>query len=166
MRIGLISDTHSCWDTRFEKYFAQCDEIWHAGDIGCVDVLTRLRAIAPVRAVYGNADGGELRRELHDIEVFEVEGIKVLLTHIGGYPGKYAPGIRRRLLLEHPNLMVCGHSHILKVIPDRTLGTLTINPGAAGTQGWQAVRTLIILTINAGTIADCEIVELARVNPD
>ena len=160
MKIGLISDTHSCWDDRFEKHFAGCDEIWHAGDIGNPGIISRLRKIAPVRAVYGNADGGSLRQEFKDIEVFEAEGVKVLLTHIGGYPGKYAPGIRTQLLRHKPKLMVCGHSHILKVIPDRMLGTVTINPGAAGMQGWQTVRTLIILSIEAGSVTGCDIIEL------
>lgn len=161
-RIGIISDTHSYWDPRFEQYFADCDVVWHAGDIGNPKVAERLEALVPVfRAVYGNADGGELRLKYKETEIFETEGVKVVMTHIGGYPGRYAPGIRSRLLLSQPKLFVCGHSHILKVIPDRNLGVLTINPGAAGRQGWQKVRTLILLTLDAGNITGCQVVELA-----
>ncbi len=161
-KIGIISDTHSWWDDRYAKHFADCDEIWHAGDIGNETVADRLETITPMlRAVYGNADGAELRRRFKEMEIFTTEGVKVVLTHIGGYPGKYAPGIRARLELSRPKLLVCGHSHILKVIPDRSLDVLTINPGAAGRQGWQKVRTLITLTLDAGTIVSCQVIELA-----
>ncbi|MBR1544045.1 MAG: metallophosphoesterase family protein [Muribaculaceae bacterium] len=163
-KIGLISDTHSYWDPRFAQYFADCDEIWHAGDIGNEKVLDRLARVAPVvRAVYGNADGGVLRNRLKETEIFVVEGVKVLLTHIGGYPGRYAPGIRDRLDVSRPQLMVCGHSHILKVIPDRMRSVLVINPGAAGRQGWQRVRTLITLEIADGNMSNCRIIELSDV---
>ena len=161
-RIGILSDTHSWWDDKYVQYFTGCDEIWHAGDIGDEAVIDRLEGVAPVRAVYGNCDGGMMRRRFKEVECFEVEGVKVWMTHIGGYPGKYAPGVKTRLLEEHPNLMVCGHSHILKVIPDRMLNLLHINPGAAGKQGWHVVRTLVILTIDAGVIQDCEIIELGN----
>lgn len=161
-KIGLISDTHSYWDDRYAKYFADCDEIWHAGDIGNEKVLDRLKTIVPVvRAVYGNADGGNLRITLKPMEIFETEGVKVLLTHIGGYPGRYAPGIASRLSLSKPKLMVCGHSHILKVIPDRARQVLVVNPGAAGRQGWQKVRTLVTLTLDNGSVTNCQIIELA-----
>lgn len=162
-KIGIISDTHAWWDDRYALHFADCDEIWHAGDIGSEEVLDRLMDVAPVvRAVYGNADGAPLRRRLKEMEIFEVEGMKVVLTHIGGYPGKYAPGIRSRLQLSRPKLMVCGHSHILKVIPDRSLGVLVVNPGAAGKQGWQVVRTLVTLTLDAGNITHAQVIELAK----
>ncbi len=161
-RIGIISDTHSLWDDRYAAHFADCDEVWHAGDIGSEDILTRLEAVVPVvRAVRGNIDGGTLRRRLHDTEVFTVEGVKVVMTHIGGYPGRYAPGVRQRLLLSKPQLFVCGHSHILKIVPDRGLGCLVVNPGAAGTQGWQRVRTLVTLTLDAGRIEHAQVIELA-----
>ena len=162
-KIGIISDTHSWWDDRYSQYFTECDEIWHAGDIGSEAVLDRLSAIAPVvRAVYGNADGGPLRKRLKEMEIFETEGVKVVLTHIGGYPGKYAPGMRSRLQLSRPKLMVCGHSHILKVMPDRSLDVLVVNPGAAGRQGWQRVRTLITLTLDQGSITHCQVIELGE----
>ena len=162
-KIGIISDTHAWWDDRYTKYFEDCDEVWHAGDIGNEEVLDRLIAAVPVvRAVYGNADGGALRRRLKETEIFTTEGVKVVLTHIGGYPGKYAPGMRGRLQLSQPKLMVCGHSHILKVIPDRSLGVLVVNPGAAGRQGWQRVRTLVTLTLDAGSITHCQVIELGE----
>lgn len=159
-RIGILSDTHGWWDDRYIQYFKDCDEIWHAGDIGNEDLIDRLAAIAPIRAVYGNIDGGVLRRRFHDVITFTVEGMKVMMTHIGGYPGRYAPGIKAMLLAERPQLFVCGHSHILKIINDKWLNILHINPGAAGRQGWQTVRTLVLLTIDNGTPTDCQVVEL------
>ena len=161
-KIGIISDTHSYWDPRYVEHFKDCDEIWHAGDIGNEQVALRLAQLVPTfRAVYGNADGGLLRRDYKALEIFETEGVKVVMTHIGGYPGRYAPGIKSRLELSRPKIFVCGHSHILKVIPDRQLGVLTINPGAAGKQGWQRVRTLVTLELDAGNIAGCQVIELA-----
>lgn len=162
-KIGIISDTHSWWDDRYEQYFADCDEIWHAGDIGSEQLLDKLMTLVPVvRAVYGNADGGNLRKRLKETEIFETEGVKVVLTHIGGYPGKYAPGIRSRLQLSRPKVFVCGHSHILKVMPDRSLQVLVINPGAAGRQGWQRVRTLLTLTLDDGNVTHCQVIELGE----
>ena len=155
-----MSDTHSWWDDKYVQYFTGCDEIWHIGDIGEECLIDRLADIAPVRAVYGNCDGGMMRRRFKEVECFTIEGVKVWMTHIGGYPGKYAPGVKMQLLQEKPKLMISGHSHILKVIPDRMLDLLHINPGAAGKQGWHVVRTLVIITIDNGTIIDCEIIEL------
>ena len=127
-----------------------------------MSIIDRLGKVAPVvRAVYGNIDGSEARRALNGIEIFTTDGVKVVMTHIGGYPGKYAPGIRQRLWLSSPQLFVAGHSHILKIVPDRELNLLHVNPGAAGKQGWQTVRTLVKLTIDAGTIKDAEVIELA-----
>ena len=168
MYIGLISDTHGVFDREFKDFLQPVDEIWHAGDIGNSKLIDMIEEIGPqVRAVWGNADGQDLRRRFKETEIFTVEGVKVMLTHIGGYPGRYAPGIKSRLDLVQPKLFVCGHSHILKVIPDRSLGVLTINPGAAGRQGWQKVRTLIRLTLDDGTITGCQVIELAddRDNP-
>ncbi len=161
-RIGIISDTHSLWDDRYAKYFSNCDEIWHAGDIGDESIIDRLEKVAPVvRAVYGNCDGGNMRRRFKAMEIFTTDGVKVVLTHIGGYPGKYAPGIRTRLDLSAPQLFVDGHSHILKIMPDHQLNLLHINPGAAGKQGWQTVRTLVVITIDCGVVKDAEVIELA-----
>lgn len=161
-RIGIISDTHAYWDDRYALHFAGCDEIWHAGDIGSPQLLDQLEGIAPVRAVYGNVDGAELRRRCREVERFTCDGVKVWMTHIGGYPGRYAPGVGAMLAQERPNVFVSGHSHILKVMPDKRLGLLHINPGAAGIQGWQTVRTLVLFTLDAGAVKDCEVVELGK----
>ncbi len=162
-RIGILSDTHSYWDERYEKHFTGCDEIWHAGDIGDISILQRLRDVAPVvRAVAGNVDHGMVRRECPEVEMFTVEGVKVWMTHIGGYPGKYARGVKPILRNNGIRLMVTGHSHILKVIYDPELELLHVNPGAAGVQGWQQQRTLIRLTLDAGTIKDLEVIELHK----
>ena len=162
-RIGILSDTHSCWDDRYAVHFADCDEIWHAGDVGDISIITRLEEIAPVvRAVAGNIDHGEVRRRCNEVEEFEVEGIKVWMTHIGGYPGRYAVGVRPILRTHNINLMVTGHSHILKVMWDREHDVLHINPGAAGYHGWQKERTLVKLTIDGNNMKDLEVIELAK----
>ncbi len=160
--IGILSDTHGCWDERFSRHFAQCDEIWLAGDIGSEEVADKLEAIAPLRAVAGNIDGMVLRRRFGVWRDFETDGVRVSMTHIGGYPGKYAPGVKFKLETKRPKIFVAGHSHILKVMYDRELQVLHINPGAAGVYGWQAVRTLIRLTIDNGDIKDLEVIELAK----
>lgn len=162
-RVGILSDTHSCWDYRYTAHFAECDEIWHAGDIGDVSILQRLKDSGKViRAVSGNIDHGEVRRLCPELLEFEVEGLKVLLTHIGGYPGRYSPGMRDYLKSNNIGLMVCGHSHILKVIPDANLGLLHINPGAAGWHGWQQCRTLVRIVIENGKVTDLEVIELGN----
>lgn len=162
-RIGILSDTHSCWDDRYELHLRGCDEIWHAGDVGCLDTLRRLRAIGPVvRAVRGNIDHGPLLRECPEIVHEQVEGVGVWMTHIGGYPGNYAPGVRRMLIDARPKLMIAGHSHILKVMFDPELQLLHVNPGAAGYHGWQKVRTLMRLTIDGEDLRDLEVIELAK----
>lgn len=162
-RIGILSDTHSCWDDRYATHFAGCDEIWHAGDIGDISIVQRLEGIASVvRAVHGNIDHGLVNKRCPEYLCFETEGVRVWLTHIAGYPGKYAPGIETNLRQNRINLMVCGHSHILKVMPDHRLGLLHVNPGAAGYHGWQQVRTLIRLTLDGGVIKDLDVIELAK----
>lgn len=161
-RIGILSDTHSCWDDRYAKHFADCDEIWHAGDIGDISIIRRLEEIAPVRAVCGNVDHGEVRRVCPELLQFELEGVKVWMTHIGGYPGRYAPGVKKLLREGGIKLMVDGHSHILKVVPDPELGLLHVNPGAAGQQGWQRVRTLVKLTLDSGDIRDLDVITLGK----
>lgn len=163
-RIGILSDTHSCWDDRYALHFRDCDEIWHAGDIGCLDTLQRLRAIGPeVRAVRGNIDHGPVARLCPEILSFTVEDVPVWMTHIGGYPGRYAPGVRRMLIDARPRLMVAGHSHILKVMYDSELDLLHINPGAAGHHGWQKERTLVRLTIDGADMRDLEVIELGKI---
>lgn len=162
-KIGILSDTHSCWDDRYATHFSECDEIWHAGDVGDISIIERLKEVSPVvRAVCGNVDHGVVRRLCPEALQFEVEGVRVWMTHIAGYPGHYSPGVRRLLRDEHIKLMVCGHSHILKVIPDKELNMLHVNPGAAGCYGWQRVRTLIRLTLENATITDLEVIELGK----
>lgn len=164
-RIGLLSDTHGYWDDRYKEYFADCDEIWHAGDIGTMEIAGRLAEIAPLRAVYGNCDGGDLRRLFPEKLCWDCEGAEVLMKHIGGYPGRYDPSIREQIHRRPPKLFVSGHSHILKVEYDRSLGLLHINPGAAGIQGWQTVRTLVRLTADGGRFKDLEVIEIPRAKP-
>ena len=159
-RIGLLSDTHGYWDERYAKYFAECDEIWHAGDIGSPELAMRLNEIRPLRAVYGNIDGGELRRTYTENLRWQCEDANIMMTHIGGYPGKYDPRIRKQLLASPPDLFISGHSHILKVQYDPALSCLHINPGAAGLQGWQTVRTLVRFTIDGKQFKDLEVIEL------
>lgn len=171
-RIGIISDTHSYWDDRYQKYFDECDEIWHAGDIGTTEIIDRLAEPfgtdadgTPkqriVRAVKGNADGGDLRRMFPEVLRFRCEDVEVLMKHIGGYPGRYDRSVVSQLYANPPQLFVAGHSHILKVQYDKTLGLLHINPGAAGIQGWHKSRTLIRFTIDGSKMKDLEVVTLA-----
>lgn len=160
-RIGILSDTHHYWDDKFGQYFSDCDEVWHAGDIGDYDIIERLKECVPtVRAVSGNIDSGKVRHFCNELEIFQIEGVNVLLTHIGGYPGKWAKGMKKFLADEQINLMIDGHSHILKIMYDSELKLLHINPGAAGRSGWQKVRTLVKLTIDGNDMRDCEVIEL------
>lgn len=160
-KIGIMSDTHSYWDDRYALHFKDCDEIWHAGDIGDIDILQRLEGIAPmVRAVAGNIDGAMIRRRCPEIQQFTVEGLNVWMSHIAGYPGRYSPGVKRLMREGGIGLMVAGHSHILKVMPDPELRLLHINPGAAGVHGWQKVRTLVRLEIDGTKIDNLEVIEL------
>ena len=161
-RIGLLSDTHGWWDDRYLQYFEPCDEIWHAGDIGSLEVAQRLADFRPLRAVYGNIDGQELRRLYPQTLRFTVDGAEVVMKHIGGYPGRYDPSVAGSLLARPPKLFVSGHSHILKVKYDKTLGLLHINPGAAGRQGFHTVRTLVRFCIDQGQFSDLEVIELAE----
>ena len=160
-RIGLLSDTHGYWDSKYEKYFSECDEIWHAGDIGTVEVAEKLAAIKPLRAVYGNIDGGDLRKMFSEKYRFKCEEVEVLIKHIGGYPGHYDASIRGSIFAHPPQLFISGHSHILKVLYDKTLQCLHINPGAAGMSGFHKVRTLVRFTIDGKEIKDLEVIELA-----
>jgi len=164
MKIGLLSDTHGYWDERYAKYFGDCDEIWHAGDIGSMVIADQLEKIKPLRAVYGNIDGHLERLRYPRFLFFECEGVSVLLTHIGGYPGRYAPEIINEINEFRPKLFICGHSHILKVKFNAKRQMLHINPGAAGKQGFQAVRTLVRFEVKDGKIFDLDVVELADEN--
>lgn len=161
-RIGIISDTHAYWDEKFVHYLEPCDEIWHAGDIGSVEVAQKLSEIRPLRAVYGNCDGGDLRRMFTSVLRWKCEEVDVLMKHIGGYPGNYDPSIRGQIYAMPPKLFISGHSHILKVQYDKNLNLLHINPGAAGLQGWHKERTIVRLTIDGLEFKDCEVVQLKR----
>jgi putative phosphoesterase len=163
MKVGIISDTHGCWDDRFETYFAECDEVWHAGDIGSTDVADRFEAMRPrFRAVHGNIDDDKLRARYPELLRFRVEDVEVLLTHIGGYPGRYDRSVAAELRANPPQLFISGHSHILKVMPDKRLHLLHINPGAAGKTGWHKDRTMIRLTIEDNKFTDCEVITLGK----
>lgn len=159
-KIGLLSDTHACWDDRYLKYFADCDEIWHAGDFGSVEVADKLADFRPLRGVYGNIDGQDIRKRFPQVNRFVVDGAEVLMKHIGGYPGNYDPSIAGSLMVRPPKLFISGHSHILKVKYDKTLDMLHINPGAAGNSGFHKVRTLVRFAIDDGAFKDLEVVEL------
>lgn len=161
IRIGLLSDTHSCWDDKYLLHFADCDEIWHAGDIGSGVIINQLEVHCPVRAVCGNIDGQEIRLRFGKVLKFRVEECNVIMTHIGGYPGRYDSSVRRMIYDERPQLFISGHSHILKVMYDNIAGCLHINPGAAGRQGWHQVRTLVKFTIDGKEIKDLEVIELS-----
>lgn len=160
-QIGLLSDTHSYWDERFNQYFANCDEIWHAGDIGSLDVIERLNKICPVRAVHGNIDGQDIRTVFPEVNRFTIENTTVLMKHIGGYPGKYDKSVKHLLLEEPPQLFISGHSHILKVLFDKKLNILHINPGAAGKYGFHTIRTIVRFKIDNGNFTDLEVIELS-----
>jgi uncharacterized protein len=159
-KIALISDTHNYLDAGLFKYFDECDEVWHAGDIGTIEIIERLRKVKPVKAVYGNIDGQDVRKECPEMLRFKCEEVDVLITHIGGYPGKYNPKIRHLLLQNPPKLFICGHSHILKVIFDKQLGLLHMNPGACGISGFHQVKTLLIFSIEGKDIKNLKAVEL------
>ena len=159
-KIGLLSDTHGYWDERYATYFADCDEIWHAGDIGSVELADQFASLKTFRAVHGNIDSHETRTIHPKFLRFMTEDVEVMITHIGGYPGKYDPDTRQELIKHAPKLLIAGHSHILKVMFDKQFQCLYINPGAAGKSGFHQVRTLIRFTIDQDQIKDLEVIEL------
>jgi len=160
MKIGLLSDTHSHLDPQIFHYFADCDEIWHAGDIGSHELADKLEAFKPLRAVYGNIDDKKMQLRFPEHNRFSVEGLDVWITHIGGYPGKYPAKIKETMLLNPPGLYITGHSHILKVMPDPKFGLLHMNPGACGIEGWHKTKTLLRFDIFEGKISNLELIEL------
>lgn len=160
MKIGLLSDTHGDLDPRIYHHFEKVDEIWHAGDIGTIQVTDELSQFKPVRAVYGNIDGHEIRVVHPLTQVFTIHNTRVGIIHIGGYPGRYARGVREWIERERLNLMICGHSHILKVMPDKKRGLIHMNPGAAGYKGFHKVRTLLRFDIEPTGLANLEVIEL------
>lgn len=159
-RIGLLSDTHSHLPEAVFEHFKECDEIWHAGDIGDIGVTDRLQKFKPLRAVFGNIDGTEARAEFKETIRFELEGVDVLMTHIGGYPKRYAMKVREIMQVRPPKLFICGHSHILKVIYDKQYQCLHLNPGAAGNHGFHKEKTLLRFSLDKGEIKNLEIIEL------
>lgn len=161
-KIGLLSDTHGWLNPAIYDFFKDCDEIWHAGDIGSDDVAIELSAFKKLRAVYGNIDGWEIRADYPQFQIFKVEDVKVVMTHIGGYPNAYAPGIRQLLLEERPDIFISGHSHILKVMRDPKLNLLHLNPGAAGMKGFHKKVTMLRFQIDGKEATNLEIYEADR----
>ena len=162
MYIGLLSDTHGVFDAPFRDFLSPVDEIWHAGDFGGIATAEAIAEFKPLKAVYGNCDGYDVRLEYPLFQLFDCDGAKVLMTHIGGYPGRYDPRARALIDEHRPDIFVCGHSHILKVVNDFKRNMLVINPGAAGIQGFHTVRTALRFRIDAGDIKDMEVFELDR----
>lgn len=159
-RIGLISDTHNYLDETVFDHFKNCDEIWHAGDFGTAEIADRLKAFKPLKGVYGNIDGYDVRSIYPEKLLWKCEDVTVYMKHIGGYPPNYNAETKKELAVNKPQLFIDGHSHILKVIYDPKIECLHINPGAAGKQGWHKIRTLIRFAIDGKEIKNCEIIEL------
>ena len=163
LKIGLLSDTHGYLDKRIFDLFKNVDEVWHAGDLGTIELCDELKNFKPFYAVYGNIDGREIRMEYPLNLVMEREGLKILMTHIGGYPGHYEPKARRKIEEERPDIFICGHSHILKVMRDEKYNKmLVMNPGAAGVQGFHKIKTALRFTLNNGKIENLEAIELGK----
>ena len=159
-RIGLISDTHNYLDETITEHFKNCDEIWHAGDFGTATIAAQLNSFKPLRGVYGNVDGYDIKSIYPEQLVFFCEEVKVMMRHIGGYPPRYNPETKKELLMHRPQLFISGHSHILKIMYDEKINCLHINPGAAGKYGWHKIKTLIRFAIDGKEIKDCEVIEL------
>ena len=158
-KIGLLSDTHGWLNPKVYEFFKDCDEIWHAGDIGDYDITIELSAFKKLRAVFGNIDDWEIRADFPQFQIFKVEDMKVVMTHIGGYPNNYAPGIKQLLLEEKPDIFISGHSHILKVMRDSQLELLHLNPGAAGLKGFHKKVTMLRFQIDGKEASNLEIYE-------
>ncbi|MEJ7823472.1 MAG: metallophosphoesterase family protein [Chitinophagaceae bacterium] len=161
-RIGLISDTHHYLDDEIFEHFKNCDEIWHAGDFGTNEIANRLNLFKPLRGVYGNIDGYDIRSIYPEKLRWRCEAVEVMMTHIGGYPPKYNVAVKKELEKIPAQLFISGHSHILKVMYDAALQCLHMNPGAAGKQGWHKIRTVIRFAIDGKEIKDCEVIELSK----
>ena len=161
-KILLLSDTHGYIDDQILKHVKRADEVWHAGDIGDLSVTDAIRDLKPLKAVYGNIDSGDIRTEFPLNNRFMCEEVDVWITHIGGYPPNYKPGIRAQIRANPPKLFICGHSHILKVMPDKKLGLLHMNPGAVGKHGFHKVRTMLRFTIDGKKIENLEVIEFEQ----
>ncbi len=159
-KIGIISDTHNYLDDTVFEHFKDCDEIWHAGDFGTIEIANKLAGFKPLKGVYGNIDGQDIRSIYPEKLQWKCEEVEIFMKHIGGYPPNYNPDTKKELLLARPKLFISGHSHILKVMFDEKIQCLHINPGAAGKQGWQKVRTLVRFAIDKDDIKNCEVIEL------
>ena len=160
MKIGLISDTHGYLDPEFFNYTKECDEIWHAGDIGNVSLLDKLESFKPLRAVFGNIDSQEIRMRTTETAFISYGGMNIMMTHIAGKPPSYTKKIRTQLLANQPDIIVCGHSHILKVIFDKKNKILYLNPGAAGRHGFHMIKTLLRFEIDNRKIFNVEAIEI------
>lgn len=161
-RVGILSDTHGFLDDKILKHLEECDEVWHAGDIGSMEVVEQLEAYKPLKAVYGNIDNHVIRACCAEINSFECEQVNVLIKHIVGYPDKYDRSMKEVFEVHNPGLLIGGHSHILKVMHDKKQDLLFINPGAAGKNGFHNVRTLVRLTIEKSNFKDLEVIELGK----
>jgi putative phosphoesterase len=163
LKIGLLSDTHSYLDPKVLEHFRNCDEIWHAGDIGDPDVVAQLMKVKPVKAVFGNIDTKELQSKWPEDLCWEADGVRVLMTHIGGTPPRYNPRVKKMIELEKPRLFICGHSHILKIGRDAEHGSLLfVNPGAAGNHGFHVMKTIVRFEVLSGEVKGMEVIELGR----
>lgn len=160
--IGLLSDTHGFIDERVITFFNKCDEIWHAGDIGNIETSDKMASFKPLRAVYGNIDDHKVRSLHPEYQDFECEGVRVLMVHIGGYPDHYQWEIRNKLQKSNYQLFISGHSHILRIMPDKKNKLLHINPGSAGNSGFHKVKTAVRFKLDIGQITDMEVLELPR----
>ncbi len=161
-KIGLISDTHNYIDDNILSYLKDCDQVWHAGDFGNIEIAEKIAVLKPLKGVYGNIDANDIRNIYPENLTFMCEDVKVMIRHIGGYPPKYNPETKKLLLEHQPQLFISGHSHILKIIYDDKLNCLHMNPGAAGKHGWHKVRTLIRFVIDKKEMKDCEVIELGK----
>jgi putative phosphoesterase len=162
LKILLLSDTHGYIDNKILNYAAQADEVWHAGDIGDLKVTDALSEKATLRAVYGNIDSHDIRRVFPLHQKFEIDGLQVWMTHIGGYPQRYSPAVRAEIKNNPPDVFICGHSHILKVMPDKHLNLLHMNPGAVGQQGFHQKRTMLRFEINFSKIENLEVIDFGK----
>ena len=162
MRIGLISDTHSHLDDKLFSFLEECDEVWHAGDIGTLDLAQEIADFRPLKAVWGNIDTQDIRFEYPEKHIFDCEGMKIFMIHIGGYPGRYARGVREQLKTEKPDVFICGHSHRVKAVHDEKLNLLHFNPGACGLEGIHYEKTIMRFTIEKGEMSQFQICRLGE----
>ena len=163
MRIGLLSDTHGFLDPKIFHYFEKCDEVWHAGDVGSVEIIEALQAFKPLKGVYGNIDDVRIQARFPEDLRFQCEGFDIWMTHIGGAPPRYNPRVKKELSKQSPDVFICGHSHILSIKRDPVFNDmLYLNPGAAGNQGFHTMKTIVRFTVEQKTIRDLEVIDLGK----